>query len=121
MYDYFMAEDQFNVKAIFNLVKKYYSAEYYQYVDNQRLIFTVSVIFDNNLKLKQLTFSKTNRGKIMSSRELIIAFVDGRFMKMFSELQNELKINDLVYNKLNPRDSNYFHRYLIPIHNNVFK
>ena len=121
MYDYFMAEDQYNVKVILKLVKKYYSAEYYQYTDNQRMMFTVSVVFDNNLKLKQLTFTKSGRGKIMSSRELKSAFVDERFMKMFSELQNELKVNGLVSSKLNPSDLNCYHGFFIPIKNSTFK
>lgn len=121
MYDYFMAEDQYNVKVILKLVKKYYSAEYYQYTDNQRMMFTVSVVFDNNLKLKQLTFTKSGRGKTMSSRELKSAFVDERFMKMFSELQNELKVNGLVSSKLNPSDLNCYHGFFIPIKNSTFK
>lgn len=121
MYDYFMAEDQYNVQVILNLVKKYYSAEYYQYTDNQRMMFTVSVVFDNNLKLKQLTFTKSSRGKTMSSRELISAFVDERFMKMFLELQKELKVNNLVYTKLNHSDSSCYHGFFIPIKNSTFK
>lgn len=121
MYDYFMAEDQFNIKVILKLVKKYYSAEYYQYTDNQRMMFTVSVVFDNNLKLKQLTFTKSSRGKNLNSKELISAFVDKRFMKMFSELQDELKVNGKTYNKLNHSDVGCYHGFFIPIKNSTFK
>lgn len=123
MYYYFTAEDKINLKLINSLVKKYYSNEYYQYVDNQvkSSMFTILVIFDNSLKLRQLKFVKPNRGKIMSSQELINAFVDERFLKMYSEMQRELKVPTSVYNKLDPDDFNCYHLFLIPIHHSTFK